>query len=71
MRNRKRTGWHRYINIMTVATTVTVLFVVLPLYWMISSSFKGPAGFGWSRPTGNLRRYSWMNAFSTGMLIAA
>lgn len=46
MRNRKRTGWHRYINILTVATTLTVLFVVIPLYWMLSSSFKGPAGIG-------------------------
>lgn len=46
MRNRKRTGWHRYINGITIATTATVIFVLLPLYWMISSSFKGQAGIG-------------------------
>jgi multiple sugar transport system permease protein len=48
MRNRKRTGWHRYINGITIATTITVLFVTLPLYWMVSSSFKGNAGIGQS-----------------------
>ncbi len=46
MRSRKRQGWHRYLNGVTIATTVTILFVILPLYWMISSSFKGPAGIG-------------------------
>ena len=43
MRTRRRQGWHRYINLLTVATTVTVLFVVLPVLWMIVSSFKGPS----------------------------
>jgi multiple sugar transport system permease protein len=43
MRTRKRTGWHRYINLLTVSTTLTVLFVILPLLWMIESSFKGPS----------------------------
>ncbi|HET9076127.1 MAG TPA: carbohydrate ABC transporter permease [Acidimicrobiales bacterium] len=37
-----RHGWHRYINGLTIATTLTVLFVILPLLWMITSSFKGP-----------------------------
>jgi multiple sugar transport system permease protein len=46
MRQRKRQGWHRYVNAVTIGTTLTVLFVVLPLLWMISSSFKGPAGIG-------------------------
>jgi multiple sugar transport system permease protein len=46
MRNRKRVGWHRYINGVTIATAIIVIFVTLPLYWMISSSFKGPAGIG-------------------------
>lgn len=48
MRNRKRTGWHRYVNGITIATTITVVFVTLPLYWMVSSSFKGTAGIGQS-----------------------
>ncbi|HLI25332.1 MAG TPA: carbohydrate ABC transporter permease [Acidimicrobiales bacterium] len=43
MRTRKRTGWHRYINLLTISTTLTVLFVILPLLWMIESSFKGPS----------------------------
>ncbi len=42
MRTRKRVGWHRYINLLTVATVLTVIFIVVPLYWMVSSSFKGP-----------------------------
>jgi multiple sugar transport system permease protein len=46
MRNRKRVGWHRYINGVTISTTIIILFVTLPLYWMVSSSFKGPAGIG-------------------------
>ncbi len=44
-----RTGWHRYINGLTVATTITVLFVVLPLFWMITSSFKGAKSIGTSK----------------------
>jgi multiple sugar transport system permease protein len=43
MRTRRRHGWHRYINLITVATTLTVLFVILPILWMIVSSFKGPS----------------------------
>jgi multiple sugar transport system permease protein len=46
MRNRKRTGWHRYINGITISTTVTVLFIILPLYWLIASSFKSPNDVG-------------------------
>ena len=44
-----RTGWHRYINGLTVATTITVLFVVPPLFWMITSSFKGAKSIGTSK----------------------
>jgi multiple sugar transport system permease protein len=46
MRNRKRTGWHRYINGITISTTITVLFIILPLYWLIASSFKSPNDVG-------------------------
>ncbi len=46
MRNRPRHGWRRYINGVSISTTITVIFVTLPLYWMISSSFKGTAGIG-------------------------
>ncbi|HLI60804.1 MAG TPA: carbohydrate ABC transporter permease [Solirubrobacteraceae bacterium] len=46
MRRRKRQGWHRYVNLVTIGATLTVLFVLLPLYWMISSSLKGPSDIG-------------------------
>ncbi len=44
MRNRRRSGWRRYVNGITIGTTLTCVFVLVPVYWMISSSFKGPAG---------------------------
>ncbi|MGD0067671.1 MAG: carbohydrate ABC transporter permease [Streptosporangiaceae bacterium] len=46
MRNRKRVGWHRYINGVVLATIVTALFVIIPLYWLIASSFKAPLDVG-------------------------
>jgi multiple sugar transport system permease protein len=46
MRNRKRVGWHRYINGITISTFVTVIFIILPLYWLIASSFKSPNDVG-------------------------
>jgi multiple sugar transport system permease protein len=46
MRNRKRTGWHRYINGVTISTLVTVIFIILPLYWLIATSFKDPNSIG-------------------------
>ncbi len=46
MRSPVRKGWHRYINGITVATTLTVLFVTLPILFMLVSSFKGTAGIG-------------------------
>ena len=41
-RIRARTGWHRYVNGVSIATFLIVVFVLLPIYWMVSSSFKGP-----------------------------
>jgi len=46
MRNRKRVGWHRYINGVVISTVVTALFILLPLYWLIASSFKAPNDVG-------------------------
>jgi multiple sugar transport system permease protein len=40
MRIRKRTGWHRIVNGVTISTLFVVLFTALPLYWLITSSFK-------------------------------
>ena len=51
MRNRKRTGWHRYINGVNLAVLVTVLFILIPLYWLIASSFKAPNSIGNSPPS--------------------
>jgi multiple sugar transport system permease protein len=46
MRNRKRVGWHRYINGVVISTIVTALFILIPLYWLIASSFKAPNDVG-------------------------
>jgi len=50
MRNRKRTGWHRYLNGVTISMLVTALFIVAPLYWLIATSFKNPNSIGTSPP---------------------
>ncbi len=50
MRNRKRFGWHRYINGVSISTTLVILFVLLPIYWMVSTSFKTTAGVGATPP---------------------
>jgi multiple sugar transport system permease protein len=51
MRNRKRTGWHKYINLVTISTLVTVLFIIIPLYWLVATSFKNPNSIGTSPPS--------------------
>ena len=50
MRNRKRTGWRRVINGLNISAFVVVVFVGLPLYWLIASSFKTAANLGSSPP---------------------
>jgi multiple sugar transport system permease protein len=50
MRNRKRTGWHRIINGLNISAFVVVVFVGLPLYWLIASSFKTASNLGDSPP---------------------
>jgi multiple sugar transport system permease protein len=50
MGGRKRTGWHRVINGVNIATFFVVLFIGLPLYWLIASSFKTPEGMGADPP---------------------
>ena len=60
MRNRKRTGWRKYINLITVSTVVTVLFIIIPLYWLVATSFKNPNSIGTSptsRPPRPPRRH--------------
>jgi multiple sugar transport system permease protein len=45
MRNRKRAGWRRYVNGVSVSTLITVIFILIPLYWLIASSFRSPNSF--------------------------
>jgi multiple sugar transport system permease protein len=59
MGKRKR-GWRRVINGVNVSAFFVVLFVGLPLYWLIISSFKTPSALGDSPP-----QY-WPNPFSGG-----
>jgi multiple sugar transport system permease protein len=47
---RQRHGWHRIINGVNISTFFVVLFIVLPLYWLVISSFKTPAALGDSPP---------------------
>ena len=51
MRNRKRTGWRKYVNLVTISTLVTVLFIIIPLYWLVATSFKNPNSIGTSPPS--------------------
>jgi multiple sugar transport system permease protein len=50
MRRRKRTGWHKVINGVNISAFLVVLFIGLPLYWLIASSFKTPPAMGDSPP---------------------
>jgi multiple sugar transport system permease protein len=52
--NRRKRGWHRYLNGVNLSVLVVVLFIVLPLYWLIITSFRNPANLGsvqfWPNP---------------------
>jgi multiple sugar transport system permease protein len=61
MRNRKRVGWHKYINGVTISTAVTALFVIIPLYWLIASAFKSPNAVGNSPPNYGPTPFSFSN----------
>jgi multiple sugar transport system permease protein len=50
MRSKQRTGWRRYFNGVYLSTFFVVLFVGLPLYWLIVSSFKTPANMAADPP---------------------
>lgn len=47
---RRRRGWRRYVNALNLATLLTALFILLPLYWLLISSFKTPVNVGSSPP---------------------
>ena len=55
MGNRKRTGWHRIINGVNISGFFVVLFIVLPLYWLVITSFRDPADLGSVRSSGRTR----------------
>lgn len=40
MRNHSYHGWRRWVNGATIGSLLIALFVLLPLYWMLASSFK-------------------------------
>ena len=48
--NRQKHGWRRVINGVNLSALLVVLFIALPLYWLIISSFKSPAALGASPP---------------------
>ena len=50
MRNRSRHGWRRVFNGVNLATLIVFVFIITPLYWMISSALKTPANVGASPP---------------------
>ena len=50
MRNRRRHGWHRYINGVSLGSIAIALFVLVPIYWLVASSFKTTAGIGATPP---------------------
>lgn len=57
---RRKRGWHRVVNGANISGFFVVLFIGLPLYWLIISSFKPPSALGASPP-----QY-WPNPWSGG-----
>jgi multiple sugar transport system permease protein len=47
---RTRKGWHKVLNGVNLSAFIVVLFIGLPLYWLIISSFKTPPNLGASPP---------------------
>ncbi|MDA8197634.1 MAG: carbohydrate ABC transporter permease [Actinomycetota bacterium] len=45
-----RVGWKRYINGVNFGVVVVILFVMLPIYWLVISSLKQPASLGATPP---------------------
>ncbi len=50
MRNRTRHGWRRWVNWVNFFSLLIALFVLLPMYWLVASSFKTTASVGSSPP---------------------
>lgn len=50
MRSRTHQGWRRWANGPNLGALLIALFVLLPMYWMLASSFKSQSGIGASPP---------------------
>ena len=59
---RTRKGWRKVINGVNLSAFIVVLFIGLPLYWLIISSFKTPAALGASPPQYWPKSY-WLKAW--------
>ncbi|MEX6430587.1 MAG: carbohydrate ABC transporter permease [Ferrimicrobium sp.] len=50
MKFQTHTGLKKWVNLLNTSVVLIVLFVALPLYWLIASSFKTNVGIGASPP---------------------
>jgi multiple sugar transport system permease protein len=69
MRSRVLPGWRRYINGATVGSFLIALFVIMPLYWMLASSFKSLSNVSAQPPQGfpiPFTTASYTEAFNDG-----
>lgn len=48
--SRRRHGWRRVFNGVNISAFLVLLFIAVPLYWMIAAAFKTPANVGVSPP---------------------
>lgn len=63
-----RIGWRRYLNGVNFGVVVVILFVMLPIYWLVISSLKQPAALGATPPQffpNPLSFTNYRDAFST------
>ncbi|MDA8278804.1 MAG: carbohydrate ABC transporter permease [Actinomycetota bacterium] len=63
-----RVGWRRYLNGVNFGVVVVILFVMLPIYWLVISSLKQPAALGATPPQffpNPLSFANYRDAFST------
>jgi multiple sugar transport system permease protein len=70
MRKRNRTGWRKVINGVNISGLFVVLFIVLPLYWLIITSFRNPADLGsvqyWPNPFSGANYSQAFNEYGFG-----
>jgi multiple sugar transport system permease protein len=68
--NRRRRGWRKVFNGVNLSTLVVVLFIVLPLYWLIVTSFRNPGNLGsvqyWPNPWSGTNYAQAFNVYGFG-----